>query len=147
MSTFFIIAYYFCALNLANKGLLIFHFRSRLETFYCRFGLSAEISHNLFSKKPNRAIFVARKTMMKCCAKPSDVNWKKRYFLYLFFLSKLKLSEIFSEKLCPMFFSVHHSIFFEFAWIKMLFVSFGSFYWFFLFKLVLSFFFHKIILF
>ncbi len=97
MSTLFIITYYFYALILANIVLLIFHFRFRLETFYCRFGLSVEISHNLFSKKPNRAVFVARETMMKCCAKPSDVNWKKRYFLYLFFLSKLKLSEIFPE--------------------------------------------------
>ena len=101
MSTFFIIAYYFCALNLVNKGLLIFHFRSRLETFYCRFGLSAEISHSIFffsfQKKQIKQFLWQENTMMKCCAKPYDVNWKKRYFLYLFFLSKLKLSEIFPE--------------------------------------------------
>ncbi len=153
MSTLFIITYcYFCALILANIVLLIFHFRSRLETFYCRLAYQQKLVITFFSfrsKKPktNQAVFVARKYYDEMLCKIAWRQLEKAILSVFVLLIQIETFRDISRKLCPMFFSVHHSIFFEFAWIKMLIVSFGSFDWFFLFKLVLSFFFHKIILF
>jgi len=132
MSTFFIIAYYFCALNLVNKGLLIFHFRSRLETFYCRLAYQQKLVIAFFSfrsKKNKSSSFCGKKILWWNVVQNRLTSIGKSDTFYVcLFLSKFKLSEIFPENDVQWFSLYITQFIFEFAWMKMLFVSFGSFY-------------------